>query len=243
MTASAPLPTWSPAAHGALYDLCLGPSHHIGAWLATDDHAGTPWQWLDWAQDRVVGQVADLLRLRPGEHVLDIGFGSGAVPLRLAATVGVAVTGCSANPVEVDAAADLATSSVHFELTGPLLPYSDAAFDAVWVKESVEQLPEARRVLRPGGRVVITVPVPNLHGLVDAVHDTGLIVEQARDLGAGPRVGRTWDMWAQLFQEHHPALFDRYGAEGIVAMDNGITVLLSVVTGELNCAVVVARDS
>ncbi|GLW95387.1 SAM-dependent methyltransferase [Actinokineospora globicatena] len=236
------MPTWSPSAHGALYDLCLGPSHHIGAWLATDDHTGTPWQWLDWAQERVVGQVADLLGVRAGDHVLDIGFGSGAAPVRMAATRDIRITGCSANPVEVSTAADLRTSTVHFEHAGARLPYPDAAFDGVWVKESVEQLPEARRVLRPGGRAVITVPVPDLHGLVDAVHDTGLRVERVRDLGAGPRVGRTWDMWAQLFQEHHLALFDRYGAEGVVAMDNGITVLLSVVTGELNCAVAVAHN-
>ncbi len=103
-----------------------------------------------------------------GHTVLDVGCGTGAPACRLAAELGVRVTGITTSPEGIAAArrraaaADLG-SHVSFELRdGMDNGFPDGSFDRVWVLESSHLMrrrdrliAECARVLRPGGRVVL----------------------------------------------------------------------------------------
>ncbi len=106
-----------------------------------------------------------LAHVAAGDRVLDLGCGDGALTDRLA--------GAGAQPVGVEvaqAALDRARArhpGLPFELApidGPL-PLADGAFDVVWSSEVIEHvadtarwLSEVRRVLVPGGRLLLTTP-------------------------------------------------------------------------------------
>jgi 2-polyprenyl-3-methyl-5-hydroxy-6-metoxy-1,4-benzoquinol methylase len=103
--------------------------------------------------------------IRPGMRVLDLGCGAGEFTAALAAW-GVDVVGA-----EVAETAILTAQRLHpdgdFRLV-PFdgeLPFEDVAFELVWASEVIEHvadthrwLTEIRRVLTPGGRLLITTP-------------------------------------------------------------------------------------
>jgi SAM-dependent methyltransferase len=115
-------------------------------------------------------QYLDLLNLKPGDHVLDAGCGSGVVTRDVARRLGPQgrVTGLDPGPGFLAAARELARQAglaERIELReGDVraLPFPDAAFDvalAVTVLSHVpggeKAIPELARVVRPGGRVAI----------------------------------------------------------------------------------------
>lgn len=103
--------------------------------------------------------------VRPGDRALDLGCGEGRFTALLDAA-GARVVG-----IEVAEAALRRARRLHpaleFRLTpvdGPL-PAADGAFDLVWASEVIEHvadtarwLSEVRRVLAPGGRLLLTTP-------------------------------------------------------------------------------------
>ncbi|HWC87750.1 MAG TPA: class I SAM-dependent methyltransferase [Solirubrobacteraceae bacterium] len=104
-------------------------------------------------------------RISAGERALDLGCGTGAFTALLA-SAGADVIGA-----DVAEAALARARSTHpglsFSLVpidGPL-PFEDSAFSLVWASEVVEHvadtarwLSEVRRVLAPGGRLLLTTP-------------------------------------------------------------------------------------
>jgi SAM-dependent methyltransferase len=106
-----------------------------------------------------------LAEVRPGDRVLDLGSGSGVFSASLA-SAGASVVG-----IEVAEAAVRRSRAQHPELDfrlapldGPL-PLQDASFDLTWASEVIEHvadtarwLSEVRRVLAPGGRLLLTTP-------------------------------------------------------------------------------------
>jgi SAM-dependent methyltransferase len=106
-----------------------------------------------------------LSELRTEDRVLDLGFGNGAFTAELAAagarTVGVEVAEAALRRARADhPELDLRLAPID----GPL-PLEDCSFDVVWASEVIEHvadtarwLSEVRRVLAPGGRLLLTTP-------------------------------------------------------------------------------------
>lgn len=99
-------------------------------------------------------------------RLLDLGCGAGGNALVLARGVGASFAvglDWAARPLELARAAGL--TSVRGRLDGADLPFPDGAFDLVSMTEVIEHLvdtdralEEARRVLAPGGLLLVTTP-------------------------------------------------------------------------------------
>src|SRR3978361_1330784 len=120
-----------------------------------------------WAWER--RRALLLAEAKPGERVLDLGCGAG----RFVA----ALQDAGADPVGVElaeAALERARRNVpgaelHALGSDGAIPLEDASVDLVWCSEVLEHVPdtagllsEARRVLRTGGRLLVTTPSHDL---------------------------------------------------------------------------------
>jgi SAM-dependent methyltransferase len=128
----------------------------------------------------------------PGKgRALDLGCGAGQAMVRLG-QLGYQLDGCDLAPAMVEASqAALAASGVsgHVQVaTAENLPYHEARFDIVVALGLIEYLErpevglaEIRRVLRPGGRAVITAPNPlRLAYMIDPVQVVQGVVSSPR---------------------------------------------------------------
>jgi SAM-dependent methyltransferase len=106
-----------------------------------------------------------LASLGDAQDVLDLGCGQGEFTAALAAA-GVSVTGAevSARAVERARRCHPALDFAQVPIDGPL-PFAEASYDVVWAGEVIEHVPdtarwlsEVRRVLRSGGRLILTTP-------------------------------------------------------------------------------------
>lgn len=106
-----------------------------------------------------------LLRLRPDERLLDVGCGSGWLAARCQAAGG-SVWALDLARLGVVAARRRFPGIAHFQVADVYhLPYAPACFDAAVLSEVVEHLEDmgaalaqVARVLRPGGRLLVSVP-------------------------------------------------------------------------------------
>jgi ubiquinone/menaquinone biosynthesis C-methylase UbiE len=119
--------------------------------------------------------AVDLVRdaaLHPGERVLDVGCGTGLVARLAAREVGQrgAVAGLDVNPQMLAVARRTADGAgiQWYETGAESIPIPDEAFDVVLCQLSLQfmtdksaALSEMRRMLRPQGRALLTVPLPN----------------------------------------------------------------------------------
>jgi SAM-dependent methyltransferase len=132
----------------------------------------------DMAAKRRVWTVIDYLAIEPGDRVLDCGCGLGWFVKILGALYPSPLYGCDSDVPRLAAAQREIGGRAGLSAADILsLPYPDAAFDKIVLSEVLEHLPddagglaEVRRVLKPGGRVAITVPNHDYPFLWDPVN-------------------------------------------------------------------------
>ena len=137
---------------------------HYGYWDGPEDDSG-----FEAATTRLTDVVIEKLGLEAGARVLDLGCGVGRPAVRLAEVTGAEVVGISVSKKDVEqanarsAAAGLADKVSFRHADAMELPFEDESFDAVFALGSMGHMPdrvvvlrEVARVLRPGGRVVLT---------------------------------------------------------------------------------------
>jgi 2-polyprenyl-3-methyl-5-hydroxy-6-metoxy-1,4-benzoquinol methylase len=128
--------------------------------------------WWYRGRRRVILAELSRLALPPGARILDAGCGSGRTMVDLA-RYGL-VCGIELDP---DAAATAAARDSFEVRTGRVeqLPWKEGSFDLIACLDVIEHVPddrlalrELRRVCRPGGRLIVTVPA---HPLLWSRHD------------------------------------------------------------------------
>jgi ubiquinone/menaquinone biosynthesis C-methylase UbiE len=111
-----------------------------------------------------------LLVLKPAEHVLDLGCGTGRLTSIAAGLVGADgyVLGIDPAPARIEIARRRLVSPLEYRVGGAedLASLESAAFDVVylnsvlnWIVDKARALHEAHRVLKPGGRLGISTTV------------------------------------------------------------------------------------
>lgn len=115
------------------------------------------------AADMVVPHLVKAVGAGPGVETLDLCCGHGNVTLGLV-EAGAEVTGLDFSPAMLDMARASVPEAQFVEGDAMALSYGDASFDAVTIGFGMPHVPdpskvlaEARRVLRPGGRLAFSV--------------------------------------------------------------------------------------
>jgi SAM-dependent methyltransferase len=143
----------------------------------------------------------------PGEEVLDVATGTGAVARELLRQKGCGVVGVDQSPEMLVVAREHLPAAVKLvEASAESLPFDDASFDALtftyllrYVDDPGATLRELARVVRPGGRIVVTLPYADAYR--EDWRDSALYVDHGGDDGRH-FFGRWYDA------EHADALRD-----------------------------------
>ncbi len=137
--------------------------------------------------------IAELAEVAPGDQVVDIGCGPGTAA-REAARRGATATGVDPSPVMLNLARRISRlrrvhDVVWLEGTAEAVPLSDGSATVVWALSSVHHwadraagVAEARRVLGPGGRMLLAERLTPAGARGHAAH--GLTPDQASDLAS-----------------------------------------------------------
>ena len=124
-----------------------------------------PYEQMPQHYEPLLAHLTTAAAARPGEQVLDVATGTGALALRLARS-GAEVTGVDIAPALIDTARRLAADEgldVRYEVgDAEALPFDDASFDIVtssvgsmFAPDHARVAEELARLCRPGGRIVL----------------------------------------------------------------------------------------
>ena len=135
---------------------------------------------------RLAGDVAGL-------EVLDAGCGSGPLAEALRAK-GAVVSGFDLSPAMVELARDRLGEDADVRVAdlGAPLPYPDDTFDLVvvslalhYVEDWASALTELRRVLKPGGRLTVSIIHPMIYAIVYPDADYFAVTQYSEDYDYG----------------------------------------------------------
>ena len=128
-----------------------------GVWAGLPDDP-EPWEW-ERRRALLLGE------LRPGDRVLDLGCGAGRFVAALREAGADAVGVELAEGALERARRNVPGADLRLLDPGGSVPLGHGEVDLVWCSEVLEHVPdtialltEARRVLKPGGRLLVTVP-------------------------------------------------------------------------------------
>lgn len=142
----------------------LGGNMHVGYWNDADDDAS-----MEIATNRLTDLVIDKLNVHSGQRLLDVGCGNGAPAVRMVRARDVDVVSIDIGAYQLQ----LAKERVQLERLDDRItvqyadvndmPFEAESFDAAWSSECLIHVPDwtdalrdIARVLRPGGRLVVT---------------------------------------------------------------------------------------
>ncbi|KAK4868621.1 hypothetical protein LT330_006823 [Penicillium expansum] len=141
----------------------LGGYIHVGYWEDPSKQ-----ETAEVVGDRLTREVGVRLSPAQGEHILDVGCGTGKSTAQLAGIYDAQVTGITISKQQVEVARSqygrkMPAGQVHFQFADAMdLPFGDASFDGAYAIESLVHMLDKRtalaqiaQVLRPGSRLVI----------------------------------------------------------------------------------------
>ncbi|QFZ19772.1 SAM-dependent methyltransferase [Saccharothrix syringae] len=246
-----------------LYGLTIGDvGLHIGMWSEPGERApaSTLGDLANLAQERQTGYHVETLGLRPDEHLLDIGCGTGVPAVRFAQRTGCRVTGINVSREHLARAEGAARAAgvedrVAFRYGNAMdIDFPDGTFDAalsidVYAHLSDRQraFHEAARVLRPGGRFLMseftvrgtptrealdaylqvwrcmppTTPAEN----IDRAANAGLELVRVEDMTQN--CAFSGELMGLLYRDRHDEIVERYGAELVARMDAAVPLVRS----------------
>lgn len=243
----------------------MGGNIHVGYWTGDDD----PTPLLE-AINRLTDVVGEKLDLRSGQHLLDVGCGVGMPAIRLGQRVEARITGVTISEWQVQEATQRVRAAglggqVEVELgDAAALAYADESFDSVLIFQSLQHasdrgqwLREAIRVLRPGGRMVLTefveeIPLtpeeaeilldgathPPLRypDLLELVRGSGLVIDEA--ISCGGHIRRSYPAYFDRLDRDRGYLVERFGEERVDQWREAMATLLPVYREKIGYAVV-----